>query len=177
MTVHHIPEDEFRTHVLESKTWTELMKRCGYNNCGNTSLVKNRIEHMNIDTSHLPSGQNWAAGTEKKVVKKYSLSDILQENSSYTSMTSLKNRLRNELYWEDKCHSCNLTTWLGKPIPIEIEHKNGIHNDNRIENLAFLCPNCHALTDTYKGKNVKTYKDVKKIQQKCIDCDKDISHV
>lgn len=65
---------------------------------------------------------------------------------------------------------------MGKAIPLEMEHKNGIHNDNRIENLAFLCPNCHALTDTYKGKNIKTYKEVDQNEvTKCVDCKKNIT--
>ncbi len=42
--------------------------------------------------------------------------------------------------------------WLGKPIVLQLEHRNGIHNDNRVENLAFLCPNCHSQTETYAGK-------------------------
>jgi hypothetical protein len=131
---------------------------------------------MNIDISHLPKGHNWASGEPKQIIK-YKLEDILVEKSTYTSMASLKNRLRKDLNWEDKCHSCHLTIWLDKPIPLELEHKNGIHNDNRIENLAFLCPNCHALTDTYKGKNIKTYKEVTKVLQKCIDCEKEITPV
>jgi hypothetical protein len=177
MTVNDIPEDTFRTYVAESKTWTELLKKCGYNNAGNASVVKKRIEHMKIDITHLPYGQNWAAGSVKKDIIKYTMNDILKENSTYTSMVCLKNRLMKELHWEHKCHACNLTEWQGKSIPLEVEHRNGIHNDNRIENLAFLCPNCHALTDTYKGKNVKTYKEVTKLSQTCIDCDTEISSV
>lgn len=175
MTIHDIPDDIFKTYVAESKTWTELAQKCGYNNTGNKTVIKKRIESMNIDVAHLPHGHNWAAGTIKMVNIKYSLNDILKENSKYSSMVGLKKRLMKELNWEHKCHCCNLTEWQGKPIPLEMEHKNGVHNDNRIENLAFLCPNCHALTDTYKGKNVKTYKDATKELQKCVDCDKDIS--
>ena len=170
MTVNDIPEYDFIKYLAESKTWTEFLKKCGYNNTGNTQVVKKRIQDLKLDDSHLPIGQNWAAGLKLKS-KKYTIEEILIENSSYTNSKSLKNRLKKELGWEHKCHCCNLTEWLTKPIPIELEHKNGIHNDNRLENLAFLCPNCHALTDTYKGKNVKTYKDYEKPELiKCIDC-------
>jgi len=83
-------------------------------------------------------------------------------------MVTLKHRLIKELKWEHICKICNLKEWNSKPIHLEIDHINGIHNDNRIENLQFICPNCHAQTDTYKGKNIKN-KGVK-IQYKCIDC-------
>lgn len=45
--------------------------------------------------------------------------------------------------------------WNGELIPLELEHINGINNDNRLENLTLLCPNCHAQTPTYRGKNIK----------------------
>ena len=43
---------------------------------------------------------------------------------------------------------------MDKPIPLELHHINGVHSDNRIENLQLLCPNCHALTDNYRCKNI-----------------------
>jgi predicted HNH restriction endonuclease len=48
---------------------------------------------------------------------------------------------------------CELTEWLGQPIPLELHHVNGERTDHRLENLQLLCPNCHALTDTYRARN------------------------
>lgn len=57
--------------------------------------------------------------------------------------------------YEHKCKICGNTEWLGKPIALELDHVNGDHYDNRKDNLRFICPNCHALTDTWKGRNKK----------------------
>ena len=52
------------------------------------------------------------------------------------------------------CERCKLAQWCNNSIPLELHHINGVHSDNRIENLQLLCPNCHALTDNYRGKNI-----------------------
>jgi 5-methylcytosine-specific restriction endonuclease McrA len=58
--------------------------------------------------------------------------------------------LINEGIKEHKCELCGITEWNGKPAPIELDHINGKHTDNRIENLRILCPNCHAQTPTWR---------------------------
>lgn len=60
-----------------------------------------------------------------------------------------------------RCESCKRKKWLGKNIPLEIDHINGVRADNAKKNLRLLCPNCHALTETYKGKNIKYKEGVK----------------
>ena len=86
-------------------------------------------------------------------------------NKPYQS-NKLKTRLLEEGYKEYKCERCGLTEWLGDPIPLQLHHKDGIHNNNILENLELLCPNCHTLTDNFGGKNVKHVKIVKKSEAK-----------
>lgn len=90
------------------------------------------------------------------------LEDVLVENSTYTTSSRLKARLLKAGRLKEECSSCgNGPEWNGKPLSLQLDHINGINNDNRIENLRILCPNCHSQTDTYSGKNAKKLEDEK----------------
>lgn len=94
-----------------------------------------------------------------------STSDILVENSKYKDATKIKKRLLKEGIKENKCECCGLTEWQGKPISLQIHHINGVHNDNRIENIQILCPNCHSQTDTYSGRNSNRENNTKYLKK------------
>jgi Zn finger protein HypA/HybF involved in hydrogenase expression len=51
------------------------------------------------------------------------------------------------------CEECGLIDWCGRPITLELHHRNGVRNDNRLENLAILCPNCHSQTENFGRRN------------------------
>ena len=51
------------------------------------------------------------------------------------------------------CSVCNLSEWNGVPITLEVDHIDGHHLNNNVDNLRSICPNCHSQTDTYKAKN------------------------
>ena len=65
----------------------------------------------------------------------------------------LKIRLLNEGYLKPECSTCGNTQWGDEEIPLQLDHKNGDGEDNRLENLRLLCPNCHALTPEYRLKD------------------------
>lgn len=83
------------------------------------------------------------------------LAEILEGRHPQYQSNKLRKRLLKENIKEHKCESCGLTEWLGDPIPLEVDHVNGDPRDHRLENLKILCPNCHAKTDTYRGKNTR----------------------
>ena len=70
---------------------------------------------------------------------------------THNSLKTIKNYLLKER--GHKCESCCNESWINKPIPLETHHINGNAKDNSLDNLQLLCPNCHALTDSYKGRN------------------------
>jgi Zn finger protein HypA/HybF involved in hydrogenase expression len=81
--------------------------------------------------------------------------DIFCENSTYLNGASIKKRLY-KMGVKEECTGCGLgPEWRGLPLTLQLEHINGVHNDNRLENLAILCPNCHSQTSTFAGKNIK----------------------
>ncbi len=68
---------------------------------------------------------------------------------------SLRKRLLKEHFFPHQCQNCKNSKWLDKPIPLELEHIDGNHLNNLLSNLTLLCPNCHSLTSTYRGRNKK----------------------
>lgn len=67
------------------------------------------------------------------------------------------------------CESCGLSEWLGDPIPLELEHCDGNNKNHQKENLLLLCPNCHAKTEFYRGRNISTQGKLKVTDEKLID--------
>lgn len=96
-------------------------------------------------------------GLTKRSGTKIELDKILVGDHPSYSTYMLKQRLFSELNWQRICSSCNLTEWLGGQIPLELDHVDGNKYNHKLENLRLLCPNCHALTPTYRAKNMGSY--------------------
>jgi len=121
---------------------------------GNYATVKLRILALQIDTSHFIEGA-WNKGIPCTWNTRIPMEQLLVERSSYQSH-KLKNRLFREGLKNPACEICGWAELSqdGR-VPLELDHINGDHSDNRIENLRILCPNCHSLQPTHRGRNKK----------------------
>ena len=137
--------------------------------------VRKILIDNNIDTSHFIENEKYipAQFFDKKPLEEYLVS------GSTMSSTKVRNRLLKEKIKEHRCERCKNTKWEGQAIPLQLHHINGNRNDNRLENLQLLCPNCHTLTDNYCGKNIKKIvvkhcklcgKEIKKTSTYCEEC-------
>lgn len=145
-------KEEFQIAVSKARSVAGMCKVLGLKpSGGNYRIMHDIIERYSLDISHF-TGQGWNVGLKFQPFKKKAISEILVEGSTYQSF-KLKVRLLKEGLKQPLCESCGLSEWIGRPIPLELHHINGNNRDNRIENLRLLCPNCHAMTDSYRGKN------------------------
>lgn len=83
---------------------------------------------------------------------KTNIQQELKENSKASNNVVKRFLIRKGLL-QYECCLCKIGNWLDKKLTLQLDHINGIRNDNRIENLRLLCPNCHSQTKTYAGKN------------------------
>ena len=143
-----IPEEEFREIIASSNSARECLKKIGLTSGSSHERLNRRIKELNCSTAHFGTISSTAL---------YTLDEILVENSFYENISRLKDRLIREGRLEYKCAFCGISEWRGLPLTLQLDHKNGKHNDHRIENLRFLCPNCHSQTETFAGRNVGNY--------------------
>ena len=161
-----LTDSEFIELINSSCNTAEVLKKLDYTIKGNSwayNIIADRMEELNICFLKKENSSS-------KYKEKLPLSDILTVNSGY-NRTKLRSRLITEGLKENKCEVCGLSEWNGKPISLQLHHLNGIHNDNRIENLQLLCPNCHSQTENFgtKGKGRVLRKKINQLPKDKIE--------
>lgn len=152
--------------VSRSKNFCETLRHLGVPVRGNNiSTLKRKILEYGLSIGHF-SGRREVRGEEHFAYK-----DAASYLSYGTNIQSskLRDKLLRENILEHRCHICGGREWMGKPIPLQLHHIDGDFRNNSIENLQLLCPNCHAQTENYRGKSLKTPR------HHCISCGAEIS--
>ena len=167
-----ISRSEFEEKVKQSKSYNSLLKTLGTSNHGlSTRVLRYKIKKEQIDVSHFTT----KGVREHKSI--YTNEEVFIENSTYNNNTLIKKRIFDNNLIVNECFRCkikggetNLPEMEGfcNILVLQLDHINGINNDNRLENLRLLCPNCHSQTKSFCGRNVKHKSN------KCLDCNKKI---
>ena len=144
--------DQLKDAVAVSKSIRQTLLALGIRGeGGNYKTVRRDIETLGIDTTHF-TGSGWRIGVTQPITPPRPLGEVLVKDST-CSTSYVRKRLLRESLIEQRCQLCGISEWMGKSLTIELDHINGVHNDNRLENLRMLCPNCHSQTRTYRGRN------------------------
>lgn len=167
-------EEQLREAVKNNLSLRQTLLFLGLDGAGaGTKTVYRLVKLLNIDTSHHKGQGQKGVKQDWHWKKNADIEKVFCENST-TGRGSIKKRILYFKLIEYKCSDCNITTiWNNKPIVLHLDHINGINSDNRLENLRFLCPNCHSQTDTYTGRNIQKKNARNKrsnIQHYCSDC-------
>ena len=154
MKTRSFTDTEFINAVAVSKSVRQVLillnlKQAG----GNYQTVRKLVKELNVDISHF-TGQLWSKG--KTLHPKRAIEDYIS-NKHPISSHHLRKRLIKEGFFDHVCSRCGMNTWMGMPIPIELHHLDGNHQNNHLQNISLLCPNCHAQTPYYRGKNIGAY--------------------
>lgn len=146
------------TLIKDCRNVSELCRKLNIEPKGNGYYrVRRLIKEFDLDVKHFSQAPwNKDIRYRTKCNRIRPMEEVLKKGSNIQT-NQLKKRLFNNGYKEYKCECCGNTEWLGKPIKLELHHINGVHNDNRLENLQILCPNCHSFTNTFRGKNQTRY--------------------
>lgn len=137
--------------VKGSKSYAQVAEKMGYEKemGSGASGARNMVKFYDFDTSHF-TGQGWNKGNFN--YERFRYGNNVPAHSALPALKELRG---------NKCEVCGNDIWLGKPIPLEVHHKDGDHLNSTLENLQLICPNCHALTDNWRGrKNIKTRKEI-----------------
>lgn len=160
-------KEELENMVYHCFSLKDLIKKIGYEGAdGRTGdTVKRRLNHYNIDYSHFLSVRSFQ--------EERTFENSFCENST-ASMNYIRKHFLEEHTNRYECAICGISEWNGKPLTLNLDHENGNHFDNRLENLRWICPNCDRQLDSNCRKN-KAYKATTRKRYYCHDCGKEVT--
>lgn len=110
---------------------------------------------INLDEIKWQAYKQRAIGGNKRLTQEEALKKFFFKGSGSTTTNLKKYCFRFNLIPYECARCGNPGEWNDNKLTLQLEHKNGVHSDNTLNNLEFLCPNCHSQTITFAGKNKK----------------------
>lgn len=157
--VWEIDIEELREQVRKSETLSAVLRHFGFIAEGrNHGVLKRRLQEDEIDCSHIAFGSAHRKGKKVPVSKAISKEECLLRvfiANSPKCRNVVKTYLKRYQLIPYLCECGNIGTWKNLPLSLQLDHINGISNDNRLENLRWICPNCHSQTANYAGRALK----------------------
>lgn len=148
---------EIEQFTKESFSYAQLAGKIGYDNYHNNGsayrAVHEMVKILNLDISHF-KGQGW--NKDNFDYSRFQYGKKIKSAQAVQAVIALRGH---------KCEYCGLSEWMENPIPLELHHIDGDNLNNVLENLQLLCPNCHALTENYRGRNINN--GAEKISDEC----------
>ena len=151
--MYNYSKEELQFMLDNSSSYIDTVRKMRLVGSSNVETLKRIIKEYNLSIDQMNANRRIKMSeTTKSYSHRKTALEIIND-SKVISSHSLKERLIEDGIKERKCENCGLSEWMSKCIPLELHHKDGNHANNNLDNLQILCPNCHAQTDTYKGKN------------------------
>lgn len=123
--------------------------------CSQLNMHFNTFKRLALKYNCYNPNQSGKGLTKKDNGNKIELQDILDGKFPNYQTFKLKNKLIKSGLKQNVCEICGISEWNGKPINIELHHKDGNKHNHSLDNLQMLCPNCHSQTETFRAKNIK----------------------
>ena len=157
-TIHYFDLENIKNVVMSSSSFSEVFRKLNKSKSGDSyKVIRNYIIKNNIDISHFDPYKNnrIPSSSRSKPI------DFWLQSGTTIHSVHLKEKLYESGLKEKKCELCGQgEEWNGRHMSLILDHINGINDDNRIQNLRIVCPNCNATLDTHCGKNKKRRKMV-----------------
>lgn len=147
-------KESLEAAVLGSATYSDVLQKIGLKCIGrNNDTLKKYLAQYEIDFQSRPHlKRDYSKGRVDP--------DVMYVMDSPTTRSVVRRSVIRDELIPYECAKCgNAGEWQDAILVLQLEHKNGVNNDHRLENLEFLCPNCHSQTDSWGGKSTKNVVD------------------